>query len=622
VTWIDEGVASGHRVQRRARDANGAWSEWADVGNESGPQVALIDAGSGGMGLTPGVYAYRAQSLFPDPAEPAEGAWSDWSTPAEFTLPPQCAGGENPPGNEAEGSLQTVRIDDLDGNGRFTGADVWIALQRCSKLGGCVLEALPVTYDDVAINLYGQGDNRPCILFSTLVCEPMPTFPKGLVIQVHGSATVFRSPIWRTPYKPSAIFEFWHAPGVQLRFRNFVVDGRKGEQPDPTVGVNDENIWRHRGIDVTNYFGPDHRMRYPDGCVHNVTARNLFLSGIEVDHTKNWRIEYNRVEDIGCWKGLTECPRLRIPDTSPPPAWGCNGDVVTGYGLVVGNYSDDTHVTQNSITRASKYGMGIKGGSEGTDPIRRLLVAENRIENVGSVGMFLAGTIDSVVERNVIDGTHAYGCRKGGAWHSWGIQTNGTIRDTRVQNNELRNLANIAIGSNARVDGLAFIDNTIDNVCTERNAKVGSVLGAIQFGDGSSGTFELSRNRLTRNHCSMALGVGWGSTAQVIVDGGYYCTGENSDENWGAVYVESGNSPKVPRVRLKGGAEFEYLGIQRRPGIVASGNGQIVVEDRSVRVKNYLAPFSTVSSCMDRCATQKTGSIVRCDTNPLSSECP
>jgi hypothetical protein len=39
-------------------------------------------------------------------------------------------------------------------------------------------------------------------------------------------------------------------------------------------------------------------------------------------------------------------------------------------------------------------------------------------------------------------------------------------------------------------------------------------------------------------------------------------------------------------------------------------------------VKNYLAPFSTVSSCMDRCATQKTGSIVRCDTNPLSSECP
>ena len=214
-----------------------------------------------------------------------------------------------PPGNETPGSLPTVLISDLDGDRRYTGADVWLALQRCSKLGGCVLEAIPVTYDDVAISLYGQNDSRPCDAWSSRICEPMPPFPNGLVIQGHGSATVFRSPVWRTPYKPSPIFEFWHAPGVQLRFRNFVLDGRKREQPDPTPGKNDANTWRHRGIDVTHYFGPDHRLRYPDGCVHNVTARDFLGAGIQVDHARNWRIEYNRVKRDRLLEGAHRVPQ-------------------------------------------------------------------------------------------------------------------------------------------------------------------------------------------------------------------------------------------------------------------------------------------------------------------------
>jgi len=627
ITWTDEqGVtAARYRLQRRERVADGAWSDWIEVpiGTDSRRLDHVDDAGPDGKGLGPADYEYRIQGAYPGAGGPsAPGEWSEWSAPAAFTMPPQCAGGEKPPGNEAPGSLPIVEIRDLDGDGRFSGADVWLAMKRCSKLGGCVLQALPVTYDDVAISLYGQDDRRPCIYWNPLVCEPMLPFPNGLVIQGYGSATVFRSPVWRTPYKPSPVFDFWTTPGVQLRFRNFVLDGRKREQPDPTPGVNDGNVWRHKALSVSHYFGPDHNLRYPDGCVHNLTVRDFLLSGIDVDHTRNWRIEYNRVQDVGCWRGLTECPALTIPDEVPPPAWGCSGLQVDGTGVVIGYFTEDMQLAHNQITRVTKYSLGVKGGNEGTDPITRLSVRDNRITNVGTVGIFLAGTIDSVVERNLVDGTHAYGCRDGNAWFSWGIQTNGRIRNTRVRENALRNLAGVGIGSNATADGLVFSDNQIENVCMERDAKVGSVEAAIQFSGGSVGTFTLAGNSVKLNHCSMALAVGWGSRAQVIVDGGYYSTAENSDAALGAMHVESGNSPISPRVTLKGGVVFDYLGGQRRPGIIASGNGRVVVLDDSVLVEGYRKRFGTVSACMDgNCAKRKSGTIVECASSPSSPEC-
>ena len=620
ITWSDAnaGAATGHRLQRRTRGSDGVWSDWMDVSAVPAPDGPdrVIDAGPDRKGLAPADYAYRVA------AQGAAGAWSDWSSPAEFTLPPQCAGGDRPPGNEAPGALPTVVIGDLDGNGRHTGADVWIALQNCSKLGGCILEALPVVYDDVAISLYGQKDNRPCYLGNPLVCEPMPPFPNGLVIQGHGSATVFRSPVWKSPYRSAAILEFWHAPGVQLRFRNFVLDGRKREQPDPTPGVNDQAKWRHAGIRVDHAFGPDHSLRYPDGCVHNLTVRDFLFNGIVVNHLRNWRIEYNRVHDVGCWKGLTECPLLTIPDNSPPPGWGCNGYQVTGYGIYVADNSEDTQVIHNQVTRVTKYSIGVKGAGSGMEYMPRFLVRDNTITDAGTVGIFLSGPDDSLIERNLVDGSHAYGCRRGWGWGSWAIQTNGKLRNTQIRHNTLRNLASIAIGSNASVDGqLVFADNTIDNICLERNAKVGSVMAAIQLADGTSGRFTLLRNRVTNNHCSMSLAVGWKSNAQVVVDGGYYSTAENSDANEGAVSVGSNDSRLSPRVLLKGGAVFEYLGRQWRPGFIAKGNGRVVVLDESVRVKGYRDAFLEARSCMNGCTQQKAGTIVRCSARPSEPEC-
>jgi hypothetical protein len=107
-----------------------------------------------------------------------------------------------------------------------------------------------------------------------------------------------------------------------LRFRNFVLDGRKREQPNPMNGVNDVNMGRHRGHDFTHYSGPDHGLCQPDRRVHDVTVGDFMPCGIDVEHTRSWHIEDDRVQDIGSWKGLTECPVLTIPDAVPPPRMG------------------------------------------------------------------------------------------------------------------------------------------------------------------------------------------------------------------------------------------------------------------------------------------------------------
>jgi hypothetical protein len=619
ITWVDESrlAASQYRLERSEAADAGAAPKWFDAGAyiNTGRLGHIVDRGPAGEGLAPGSYRYRLQGRY-------AGAWGEWSAPAEITLPPQCAGGENPPGNEAYGSLPTVVIGDLDGDGRHTGADVWKALQRCSALGGCIVEALPVVYDDVAISLYGQRDNRSCQSWSTLVCEPMPPFPNGLVIQGHGSATVFRSPIWKTPYKPAPILEIWHAPGVRLRFRNFVLDGRKRWQPNPSDGVNDVNTWRHKGLGVTHFFGPDHGLRYPDGCIHNVTARDFLVAGIDLDHARNWRIEYNRVRDIGCYAGLTECPRLTIPDVSLPPAWGCSGYKSTGYGIEIGAHVEDTIVAYNDITRVTKYALGVKGDSTGTAPIERLTLRHNRIINVGPVGIFLAGPIDSVVEHNLVQGTHTYGCRNGNAWASWGIQTNGTLRNTQIRENSLRDLAGVGIGSNAAVDRLEIANNRLDNVCVERNRSVGSDQAAIHLGSGSSGSFVLSNDTVTANHCSMAISVGFGSDAQVEVEGGRYQTAENAHESLGALHVESGDAAKSPRVWLKDGVVLEYAGDDDRHGVIASGNGSVILRDDSLRVEGYDEDLTEIQQCFDRrCVRWRSGRIVECVEDPESPEC-
>jgi hypothetical protein len=323
---------------------------------------------------------------------------------------------------------------------------------------------------------------------------------------------------------------------------------------------------------------------------------------------------------MGCLQGLTECPRLTIPDNTRPPAWGCKGYQVAGTGIVIGGYTEDMYVAHNQVTRVAKYAVGVKGETTGTAPIERLVLRDNRIENVGHVGIFLAGTIDSIIEGNLVAGTHTYGCPEGNAWTSWGIQTHGTLRNTVIRKNVLRDLASVGIGSNAVVEHLLIEDNRLENLCLERDRSVGSEQGAIHLA--GSGDFLLVDDVVTANRCSMALYVGTGSDAQVTVEGGRYSTGENADERYGALHVESGNLPKLPRVFLKGGVLFTYQGEGDHQAIVASGNGTVVLLDGSLRVEGYDEALSEMDQCVTpSCRPPRRGRIVECAKRPQEPEC-
>lgn len=176
--------------------------------------------------------------------------------------------------------LTRIAIVDHDGDG-YDGDDIAHALGQCQEetyedlrfagngdgvweqgemrlFGGCILQALPVTYENVAITLtdsayYCTGDD---------VIPPFDTpwqdlahpnhcltlaLPAGLVIEGYGQESVFRSPVWNAPYLPASILELHHQD-TRVTLRNLVFDGRKHEQEWP--GVRQSVQWHYFGFRV------------------------------------------------------------------------------------------------------------------------------------------------------------------------------------------------------------------------------------------------------------------------------------------------------------------------------------------------------------------------------------
>src|SRR5215468_1978759 len=191
LVWSDVNapLASRYEIERHALGAPDPWQAVAGVPADRA--LHLDDAGADGNGLAPGGYEYRVRGLY---RVGSRDAWSVWSPPQTVQILEACtdAGGEL-------AGLPHVVADDRNGDGRYTGDDIVSALHACSALGGCVLEVLPVTYDDVAIVIY-DGQAAACSPQKT-ACLTDP-FPKGLAIEGHGRSTVLRSPLWRSPYLP------------------------------------------------------------------------------------------------------------------------------------------------------------------------------------------------------------------------------------------------------------------------------------------------------------------------------------------------------------------------------------------------------------------------------------
>jgi hypothetical protein len=522
LSW-SAGNAFGFEIEKRIGSA------WATIGRLGAAERSFVDESA-----RVGGNEYRIRASCSAAGESA--VYSDYSERAFFTLRNACAG---QPGFDP--ALPVVPIADLDHNGRYTGADVALALNQCSALGGCVLEALPETYDDVAISI--RDLPRICGPEFSQCFEGTLTFPRGLVIQGHGRRSVLRSPLWPPGYdKPQPLLELWARPDIRIRLRNLVLDGRKAEQRD---AVQAPAGWRHYGFSSSNWNKwSDHSQRNTNGCLHGVTVRNFFNMGVHIADAARWIVEDSTVEDMGCLEGVTHCSLDGFLDDPNP---------VAGYGIYAAGYNDDLVVRRNQVRRVGKYSIGLKAGSDGmTGLLQRAVVLGNRITEAGSIGIFAAGLIDSTIAGNVVDSTHRPGSRAY-SYDTFGLSFRALMTGTWVAANQVLNSAGIGLSWKVQGTGNILYANVIRGSCREKNPTV-----CAPGSDGKpacylytdidvwnpEGALRLEGNVVQDTLCAAALGI----TGGAVVNDGYYAGGANSPVTAAFSSVS---------VTLQGGATFE-----------------------------------------------------------------
>jgi hypothetical protein len=596
LVWEGGGGERQHEIERRARTPAG-WSPWAPVSAAAAAAGHVDDRGADGSGLPPGEYQYRIRV-----ARPGEGrTGSDWSPPRSVRLREPCRAPLAP-----GVSLATVVAGDRDGDGRLTGRDLAAALEECSSRGGCVVELLPAVYDDVAVVL-SDGSAAACSRARS-ACLKLP-FPRGLVIQGHGSDSVLRSPLWTTPYEPAALLELWNLPDLRFALRNLVLDGRKDEQRDPVRGRNEHHRWLHHGFQSWNQWG-DHSRRNRGGCIHGVTVRGFMSRGISLADASGWTIAHNTVEDIGCHEGLTPCSRLTIPDFGP-----MRGYTVSGYGILVGWHVDDLRIESNLVRRVTKYGIGLKHGSDGAETsIRRPRVRGNQIRDTGFLGIFVGGVEDGEFADNLIDSTHVTGgsARTTGRYDTFGFSCVGRVDGTRFERNEIRNSAGIAIGWTCRGRGNAISDNLVLGSCRQRSpASCGARRGACyRYPDvhvfKASGELELANLEVRESACAAPLAArGAGGPLELRIRGGRFVGGPHATDPVRFRDVD---------VTLSHAASFEEVALDFGPG-----SRGVVTE--SVRAPGRAAFRRAGGSRVLICARDPEACAARCAASPPPPWC-
>ncbi len=434
LTWRAASPAIVVKVERRS--SGGAWEHAALLGSF---ERAFVDQGPTGRGLPPGTYEYRVSG------------GGRWSEPLQVEIREECAG--QPPTSPL---LPVVEIVDHEPDGDHDGKDVEAALAECSRLRGCVLRALPVVYEDVN---------------AELALHTGYDFSNGLVIEGYGSATVFRSRIFSERdhdpslcangalppcYRPRPVFSIFEPSATPLdgvRFRNFHIEGRKREQPDPGMRWDQ---WQHWGI-VLLASTPEST---DAGCVHNVAASGLMNGGLGVQRGRGWIFEYSIVHDVGCQDDLTPCDALeRTPEYLTVP-----GAQSPGNGIVTGTLTEGTVVRFNRVLRAQKYGIAAFFGAS------RFHIHDNAVETVGGAGIGCNSCDTGVIERNLVRGMH-YPSGRNASWPggyggelAQGILCVGaghhvSVLDNMVIDGEGSGVRMLCSGSDLLVQGNAIVRN-------------------------------------------------------------------------------------------------------------------------------------------------------------------
>jgi hypothetical protein len=587
LTWseFNPQAARMYEIQRRVREVPDGWQVVRQIA--AGSPLHHDDAGPKGKGLVPGEYEYRVRGLY---QVGSYEAWSAWSPPEAVQIREACV--------EAEGEiagLARVVADDRNGDGRYTGDDLVLALRQCAALGGCTLEALPVTYDDVAI-VVSNGDPVACSRERT-ACLTDP-FPNGLAIEGHGRSTVLRSPLWDSPYLPQPLLEVWRRPELRIQLRHLVLDGRKTEQGDPLPGQNNANGWRHFGFQVWNQWH-EHDRRNREGCVHDVLVRDFMTRGISLADVARWSVEYSVIKDIGCARSLTPCPRLTIPDAFGP------GYTSTGLGIHVDWHSDDVVIRANRVRRAAKYSISLKHGQDAKETsIRRPRVVDNDVAKT-QLGIFVGGVADGLFEGNRIAATDSLNPQpEARNWNdTFGISCNGALERTGFQGNRIEDSGGMAISWSCAGSGNYVAATHITGSCSLKGPE-SCVPGPprscylnpdVWVVASAAGTLALLDNLVAESGCAAPLAVDLGTPGfELLIRGGRYTAGNNAVRPVGFTGVD---------VLIEGAARFEGTALAFGPAS-----------------RGIVAPMVSVTRTPDRFLIDRGAQVLACPDRPRDCE--
>ncbi|MEM7409943.1 MAG: right-handed parallel beta-helix repeat-containing protein [Myxococcota bacterium] len=365
-----------------------------------------------------GTNRYRVRAVFDDGIGGQQ--FAAWSNEEILEIEAEC------PEIGVPLPTNVVVADDLDSDLDYDGDDLKLALDACAMAGGCVLRALPETYENVSIMVTTSAascDGTITDLTNPQYCLLLD-FPNGLVIEGHGEQTVFRSPLWTPPTRPPAVLEF-HRKTFPLRLRNLVLDGRKHEQvaPDPGPTINCAS-WHHNGLRVWNQFqlrdipddgiGDDDNLCELEACLEDPAGghdgdglcepdeaciEDLAGAGDNDGVCENefWKTydacESQTEQNDGCLhnvvaRGFTsngatfnntrrwtiEHSRFEdvgcwnggdgfdCPYMDTAPNFGPPGVKCTSFGMTAGDYTREFVIRDNVFERANKYGIQLKNG--------------------------------------------------------------------------------------------------------------------------------------------------------------------------------------------------------------------------------------------------------------------
>jgi hypothetical protein len=488
IAWTPSQAPAGYPVHKGyvvQKKLPGGCCNWQDVSMGYLTDLSYVHAGT-----VTGPTTYRVKTVY-EQAPPGTLQHTRNSSAKQITINAMCDGQASDPNLPP---LDVVEIIDWDSDLDYDGYDVAIALEECSYhnyerldgpgnndgvcnageesdclFGGCILRALPVTYDDVAVRITSQAN-----------CATGPTVPTqcvsvgleaGLVIEGEGAESVFRSPLWTPPYLPGPVLEVYRQD-FQFTLRNIVLDGRKFEQVAPGtsywagwwygglyvagwgskeilgdgLGDNDgvcdgercveDESGVHDGDDMcepgedclehpddvaldgdgtcttdrwTNTPACESEGDTDDGCIHNVEVRDIpGAHGVIIANANRWIIEDNDVHDLGCVnRGFGyDCPNFDAPDAVNNGVVTLEGFKTYGNGILVAQYTSDFQVRRNKFQRATKYGLSFAGEHPSCNGLaRNHEAADNDIRDMGAVGLFAYGVAGSRIHDNTISKT-------------------------------------------------------------------------------------------------------------------------------------------------------------------------------------------------------------------------